>query len=308
MDNLKRQQAVFLFDEYNRELAKVYDHILDSVTNEAELASPDFQEQLENTVINSLQPWFAAELDGLADGTPEGFFDSLVELDDIMDVFEIAAGKVDGDMPDLLMLRVGAHGEDAVKRLIGLALTHDWAPEEGEDTEVFRDRIAVDLAAIRVLGQWNVESAVKPVFDRFLSLNEPDEFVADTFKNFVVPFEKNIVPELIARLDSLLDSGVKGPGEYLVICLTELGKMEPAEEIFQSLRRVFRSMDHKVIASICLGDYGDGRAVPLLKGYLDRHVHEIDRQFFYETLSAIKRLGGDITDIEDPFRDFSKRK
>ena len=42
--------------------------------------------------------------------------------------------------------------------------------------------------------------------------------------------------------------------------------------------------------------------------YLDRHVHEIDRQFFYETLSAIKRLGGDITDIEDPFRDFSKKK
>ena len=67
-------------------------------------------------------------------------------------------------------------------------------------------------------------------------------------------------------------------------------------------------MDHKVIASICHGDYGDGRAVPLLKGYLDRHVHEIDRQFFYETLSAIKRLGGDITDIEDPFRDFSKKK
>ena len=308
MNNLKRQQAVFLFDEYNRELAKVYDHILDSVTNEADLASPEFQEQLENTVVNSLQPWFSAELEGLSDSTPEGFFDSLVELDDVMEVFSIAAEKVDGDLPDLLMLRVGAHGEDAVKRLIELALMHEWTPEEGEDTEIFRDKIAVDLAAVRVLGKWNVESAVKPVFDRFISLAEPDEFVADTFKNFVVPYWGKIVPELIARLDALLDSGVKGPGEYLVICLTEIGKTEPEEEIFQSLRRVFRKMDHKVIASICLGDYGDGRAVPLLKGYLDRHVHEIDRQFFYETLSAIKRLGGDITDIEDPFRDFSKKK
>ena len=67
-------------------------------------------------------------------------------------------------------------------------------------------------------------------------------------------------------------------------------------------------MEHKVIAAICLGDYGDGRAVPLLKSYLDRHIREIDRQFFYETISAIKRLGGDISDIQDPFRDFSKKK
>lgn len=67
-------------------------------------------------------------------------------------------------------------------------------------------------------------------------------------------------------------------------------------------------MDHKVIASICLGDYGDGRAVPLLKSYLDRNVSTIDRQFFYETISAVKRLGGDISDIQDPFRDFSGQK
>ena len=67
-------------------------------------------------------------------------------------------------------------------------------------------------------------------------------------------------------------------------------------------------MEHKVIASICLGDYGDGRAVTLLKSYIDRHMHEIDRQFFYETLSSIKRLGGDIKDIQDPFRDFKNKK
>ena len=62
-----------------------------------------------------------------------------------------------------------------------------------------------------------------------------------------------------------------------------------------------------VIAVICIGDYGDPRGIALLKGYLDRTVHTIDRETFYEALSAIRRLGGEINDIQDPFHDFTNR-
>lgn len=225
-----------------------------------------------------------------------------------MKVFAIAAEMLDGDLPDHLMLRVGAFGEASSARLVEMALAHDWTPAQGEDDDAFRRKLAVDLAALRVLGQWTYEPAIEPVLNRFCDLAEPDEYIADGVKAFVIPFGDKMVPEIAARIDGAAAAGLKGPFEYLVIYLTQIGRAEPDEEIFLSLKKAFRSMEHKVIASICLGDYGDGRAVPLLKSYLDRHVREIDRQFFYETVSAIKRLGGDISDIQDPFRDFSPKK
>jgi len=308
MNNQIRQQAILLFGEYNRVLGEVYDELLEGVSNETTLASSEFQEYLQNSVVNSLQPWFVKDLDGLSEGTPENFFDSLLTIEDVMKVFTVAAEMLDGDLPDLLMLRVGAFGESSSDRLVEMALAHDWAPADGEDDEAFRNKLAVDLAALRVLGQWTFEPAIEPVLNRFCALSEPDEYVADGIKAFVVPFAEKIVPELSARIDGAAGAGLKGPFEYLVIYLTEIGRSEPDEEIFQCLKKAFRNMEHKVIAAICLGDYGDGRAVPLLKSYLDRHVREIDRQFFYETISAIKRLGGDISDIQDPFRDFSAKK
>lgn len=308
MDALIRQQAVLLFTEYNRVLGEVYEDLLSDVTSESTLASEEFQEYLENSVINSLQPWFVTELDGLTAETPEGFFDSLINLDDVMDVFEVAAEMLDGDLPDLLMLRVGAFGEESCDRLVKMAMHHDWTPAPGEDDDTFRTKIAVDLAALRVLGKWTYTPSVEPVLSRFSEISEPDEYLADGLKTYAVSLGAQIVPALIARIDGAAATGLKGPYEYLVISLTTIGSQEPSEEIFQCLKTAFRNMDHKVIASICLGDYGDGRAVPLLKSYLDRNVNTIDRQFFYETLSAIKRLGGDISDIQDPFRDFSGKQ
>ena len=75
----------------------------------------------------------------------------------------------------------------------------------------------------------------------------------------------------------------------------------------QAMRAAFRRMKNKVIAVICIGDYGDSRGIALLKGYLDRNTHTIDRETFYEALSAIRRLGGEINDIQDPFHDFTNK-
>ena len=55
-------------------------------------------------------------------------------------------------------------------------------------------------------------------------------------------------------------------------------------------------------------EYGDGRAIPMLKGYVNRNKHSIDRDLFYEIMSAVQNLGGDISDIEDPFGDFDGKK
>ena len=67
-------------------------------------------------------------------------------------------------------------------------------------------------------------------------------------------------------------------------------------------------MTNKIYAVICLADYGDDRAVPMFKNYINRNQKTIDRELFYEMMSAIRNLGGDISDIQDPFGDFQKKQ
>ena len=302
MDNLNREQAILVFNAYNRALSDVYETVLDDVEQESELASPAFQEYLQNSVLNALQPWFSEPLEGLQDETPEAFFDSILSLEDALEVFDIAAEKVDGDLPDLFLLRLSAFGEDALEALIEKAFTHDWEKPDEMDEMDFHDLLAIDIAALRLLGLWKEVKSINPVLERFLNLEAPDEYLADGIKAYVQGFEEQIIPDLIAYLSEPKNPELGGAYEYLLIFLTDAGKIVPEEEIFQCLRASFRRMKNKVIAAICLGDYGDGRAVPLLKSYIDRHINEIDQQFFYETLSAIKRLGGEVGDIQDPFR------
>ena len=41
----------------------------------------------------------------------------------------------------------------------------------------------------------------------------------------------------------------------------------------------FRTMEDKMPAVICLNAYNDGRAIPMLRGYLERNTN-IERTFF----------------------------
>ena len=116
---------------------------------------------------------------------------------------------------------------------------------------------------------------------------------------------------MIVCVDTLKEheeDGLAGPCEDLVIILTAIGKANNSEEIYGALRTAFRWMKNKIYAVICLADYGDARAVPMLKSYINRHQDTIERDLFYEMMSAIQNLGGDIEDISDPFGDFRKKK
>ena len=75
--------------------------------------------------------------------------------------------------------------------------------------------------------------------------------------------------------------------------LTEIGKQHKTEEIYQTLRHAFRYMNNKIYAVICLADYGDDRAVAMFKNYINRNQKTIERDLFYEMMSAIQHLGGD---------------
>ena len=184
-----------------------------------------------------------------------------------------------------------------------------WIEEELKDEDkIFELEFTKVKACLELLIELRDGSLIAAILDRFLSYSETRDFVADSIAGYVEAFPEVSVPFIIDKLDSNSDTGLTGPFEDLVIILSRIGKNQPSEDIYMALKHAFRYMTNKIYAVICLMEYGDGRAIPMLKGYVNRNKDTIERDLFYEIMSAVQNLGGDISDIEDPFGDFDGKK
>ncbi len=97
--------------------------------------------------------------------------------------------------------------------------------------------------------------------------------------------------------------------EYLAMALAKIGKIYKSDEIYKCLRKMFREYDDKIVMADCLGEYGDGRAVPVLRGYVERNIDNVDSDTLFTIDSAIRKLGGSIDDLLDDYiRDYMLEK
>jgi hypothetical protein len=300
-------QATLIFEKYNTFMEKSSEEILTRESDFRDIFNEEFERDFDKQIQMKMAEFFDRELEGLSDGTPNAFFDSLTTVGELIEVF-IVASKVSEDTPPLVLTdRLTAFGDKAYEALIALALSFHWDLNLEDDSLRARDAMTPGIAAVRLLGEKRFERSIVPVLDRYCAITAPDEYLSDTVSEFIVHMGPAVIPELLQRIQEALILPAGGPEEDLVVALASIGSQNRKEEVYQCLRGAFRKMERKVIGVISLGDYGDGRAIPMLKGYLGRSMHEVDRELFYETLTVIRNLGGDITDIEDPFKDFSRK-
>lgn len=231
-------------------------------------------------------------------------------VEELKEILFYAAKELDRGVPDSIIEALAkADDKNAVKSFARQTVNDAaWIDDElKEEDDLFEMEFQKVKACFEVLARMGDDFLVDTVIDRFMSYPQTREFVADSIATYIEAFPDTSVPLLIEKLDEHEEDGMTGPCEDLVIILTNIGKKEQSEEIYSALRRAFRYMDNKIYAVICLADYGDSRAVPMLKSYINRHQDTISRDLFYEMMSAIQNLGGDIEDISDPFGDFQKK-
>lgn len=309
MDMDKRNAWAEFFASYNQALGTYFDTELDGIDDEEILDAPGFDAAIRNSVLNSMQSWYAQPMEKADGETPERMIDGISTLDEAMEVFLLASTQCDEELPDLFRVKLGSFGVSAVDRLLPIVFSAPW--ESLDETAGDRpDDMLAAAAALRLLGEWGAADTLELVLMRYSATDNPDEMISEAFVTYCTGIGEPAIAHLSNALlkDAAAGGNLSGPFEYVAIALTEAGRTHPSDKVFLCLRECFRKMERKVIGAICLGDYGDSRAIPALKGFLDRHIDQVDRQVFYEILSSIKRLGGDITDIHDPFGDFSGRK
>lgn len=235
-------------------------------------------------------------------------FDSMT-LKEKEETLEYSAVTLDRGVPHSLIASIASDDREEVRDYCSTVIGNSaWTEDELDDeSKLFEIEYQKVKACLDVLIEMKEFCFVKAVIDRFMSYHQTKEFVAESIKNYVIGCPEVSVPILTELIEDNTETGLEGPCEDLVIMLAEIGMANPSEEIYQTLRHAFRAMNNKIYAVICLAEYGDDRAVPLMKNYINRHQDSISRDLFYEMMSAIQKLGGDISDINDPFGDFTRK-
>lgn len=226
------------------------------------------------------------------------------------EALEYSALNLDRGVPGSLVASLATDPADMVRDYCGKVIGEcAWTEEELSDENIlFEMQFQKAIACFSVLTQMKEPCYIKAVIDRYMSYGQTREFVAESIAAYVEAFPEVSEPFLIDLIEGNTENGLEGPCEDLVIMLTNIGREHRTEEIYQTLRHAFRYMTNKIYAVICLADYGDDRAVQMFKNYINRNQKTIERDLFYEMMSAIQHLGGDISDIQDPFGDFQKKQ
>jgi len=233
-----------------------------------------------------------------------------MSFDEKTEALEYSALNLDRGVPPSLISSISEENADMVREYCGRIIGEcAWTEEElSDDNVLFEMQFQKAIACFGVLIKMKEPCFIKAVLDRYLSYGQTREFVAESIAEYIEAFPEVSEPFLIDIIESNVEDGLEGPCEDCVIMLTEIGKEHKTEEIYQTLRHAFRYITNKIYAVICLADYGDNRAVQMFKNYINRNQKSIERDLFYEMMSAIQHLGGDISDIQDPFGDFQKKQ
>ncbi|MCQ2533612.1 MAG: hypothetical protein MJ172_03490 [Clostridia bacterium] len=292
MDDFQAKMSQFEGDEKTYE-----EYVLDKVLSEARMQMVGMEEEPAEELSGKSFKQYISEM----------------ALEDLIEVQDYCATMLDSEVPLSIINEIAGRDDREVIISKALAAINDtpWTEEEllnSEDGEnkLFEMEFNKVKAWFSVLIKMNYSDAMKIVIDRFMTYELTREFVAEAISSYIEAFPDVSIPMIISRLDEAKEDGIKGPCEDLVMMLAAIGKEVKNDDVYMALKTAFRYMENKIYAVICLGEYGDNRAIPMLKGYINRHQETIERDVFYEILSAVQKLGGDTSDIQDPFCDFDK--
>ena len=316
MKNMTHEDWIRVFSDYNAALAAAYDRSMVSLSGEGDPVSDEYETDLETAVHNDVQNWFDESTAGEDRGGTA--IDAVTDMTDALAIAVCAAGICDDGLPDRIKVMLGRFMPLGTGSLVQLILDHDWSgtsaggPDQSdcrvdhpdardvyETQTVASDEDVAVAVLLRLLGEWKIADGLNAILDRFTVAEDVDEMFADACRAYLVAQGEASVAPIIAMIGQEDQKGRRlcGPGEYLLIALTDIGKDIPCEAIYRCLKNSFLTMENQIIGTICLGDYGDGRAVAFLRGWVLKHPEMNDVGMLSEIYSSIKLLGGNFDDL-----------
>jgi len=289
MEVLVLIKAKAIFKNYNKAVSRAYKKILSDMDNdESENGFIQNIEDLKKCVRDELAKWENTSLDEIDGTTPLEYFNRINDFETLIELFKVGAVICDDSMPEALLDRLKSFGDEAVDSLMELAFGSEGRKLEGDES-------LIALNAIKVLGSWKLDKAVGKMIDMLFTLSEHDDLFKENIREALVNIGLPSVDPIIGQLETAQD--FTDAHEYLLMALAEIGAGNKSDKIYRCLKSAFLKMSNKILGAACLATYGDGRAIPALRGYIEKNKSTIDRVTFFEIKAAIEKLGGMADDM-----------
>ncbi|HHV99574.1 MAG TPA: hypothetical protein GXX36_08355 [Clostridiaceae bacterium] len=277
-----------LFTGYNQAVEQGYNNVFKGMNKKNALngVGPE-AEEIEKSVRESVKKWEETPVEALDNLTPVQYINKISDFDYLIELFKEGSRICDDNMPAVFLDKLKEYNSEAVDAVMKLAA----------DKELLENSKEADIPvmAVKVLGEWKIDWAVDQLIELLFETAGKNELFADSIKNALISIGKPSIEKIMQALNKLDVSG--DVQEYLVTALAEAGKHNRSDDIYRCLKSTFMKMENKTIGAICLGNYGDGRAIPALRGYIQKNRNTLDPETYWEIKSAIYRLGGQIGDI-----------
>ena len=283
-------KAESIFKNYNKAIKRAYEKALSDMSNDEDKnGSKQAKENLDECVRHELAEWENTPADEINGITPLEYFNGINDFEELIDLFKAGAVICDDDLPEALLNKLKSFGDEAVEYLMQLAF-------DKECQNLNEDESLIALNAIKVLGVWKSDKAVGKMIDMLFTLSEhEDELFMESIRESLVNIGLPSVDPVIGQLEAA--QSFTDAHEYLMMALADIGAQNKSDKIYRCLKNVFLKMSNKVLGAACLATYGDGRAIPALRGYIEKNKNTMDSVTFFEIKGAIESLGGNADDL-----------
>ncbi len=233
--------------------------------------------------IGMIEKWSGTPLDELQGLTPAQVIEDMHELDQVFELFTHMACYADEELPILMIYKLQQFGQEAVTRLFRLAMEN----REGQPPADY-----IFNAAVSALGSMKLDECVERLIELADQVTKDPQLeqIEDALKRH----RERVIEPLLKRLENPKWDKVEA---VLLYALAYGGAEAKDDRIYRLLRSAFRTMEDKTAPILCFAVFGDGRAVPMLRSYLEKNADDMPDRLFHEIIGTIRGLGGNADDF-----------
>jgi len=145
---------------------------------------------------------------------------------------------------------------------------------------------------------------INVIIDIFSQLDneKTDKETSDVLTQCLIDIGQPALEPLINMIENNQNNDRLHPSS--IITVASIARENKSDDIFYLLKNFFRNSENKLPGAIALSTYGDGRAIPAIRGYIEKNLGEISCEEYGLLRNAILMLGGSTYDLDEYFEDY----
>ena len=147
--------------------------------------------------------------------------------------------------------------------------------------------------ALKIIGEIKKEDYVVNLISTIY--NSDEELIKEVSRQALIDTGNVAIPYILKKLET--KTTIVGDDFHLVLALIGIDKEKRSDLIYKSIKEYFLKAEDIALATRCLVDYNDPRAITFLRGYIIKNQSKVEKKILFEVIGAIEMLGGKTEDI-----------